>query len=597
MINKNMKSMSLIDLFQLRASENGDSLAYTFLKNGEDETDTLTYSEIDKRSRAISVLLQEKFTFGDRALLMYPAGLDFIIGFMACIYAGIIAVPVYPANSSRAKQQLPKLSSIADCAKSEIILTNNNFINLLPSLLSDCPILSKANIINTTTIDLSMADQWTMPSVSEDSLALLQFTSGSTASPKGVMISHGNVMNNLKFIHKCEGHNEDSISVSWLPAYHDMGLIEGILAPSYGAYPAYLMSPQAFIQQPYRWLKAITKYKASHSGGPNFSYQYCSKAISKQQREQLDLSSWRVAYNGAEPVRLQSMKKFNDVFKNYGFNFNAFHPVYGLAESTALASSRVSNSDSKKIVTLEKNIKSNVDFQHELVSCGEIDDNTIIKIVDAETLRQCQEGDEGEIWLKGPSVAQGYWNNTEQTQRYFEAYTADTHEGPFLRTGDLGIMHENELFVSGRIKDMIIIRGRKIYPQDLEFSIAQNHPLIRNNGVAAFSIEANSSEYLAIMAEVNVPRVGKIYSESQQSIIEHPYSLKELTQDLIECVALHHETQVACALLVKPGVVSKTSSGKVQRFACRENYLSGNLQPLYSWETESIQRINNSVII
>src|SRR5712691_11595023 len=325
-------------MFRASVEAQGNRRGYVFLENGETEVSALTYGELDRQGRAIAATLQQSIAPGSRALLMYPPGLEFISAFLGCLYAGVLAVPAYPPHPARLSRSLPRLRAIARDAEVGVVLCTESIAAMSPALLKEAPDLAQARMLVTDRIDPARANAWKEPPLGPDTLAFLQYTSGSTAAPKGVMVSHGNLLHNLAYLNEREGNDADSCSVSWLPVYHDMGLIEGILLPAFGRYPAYLMSPMAFLQGPIRWLKAISRYRATNSGGPNFAYDLCVRKITQEQRQQLALSCWRVAYNGSEPIRSTTLASFTEAFAECGFRAESYRPTYGLAEATLLVS-------------------------------------------------------------------------------------------------------------------------------------------------------------------------------------------------------------------------------------------------------------------
>lgn len=572
-----MPIKSVTELIASRAETCGDTRAYTFLKDGETEAAQLSYTDVDHESRIVAAKLQQITSTGDRVLLMYSPGLDFITAFLGCLYAGVVAVPAYAPNPARPERYMPRLSAIAASADARIILTTSDHASKLSSLMCGLKPFEAVRIMETDRLDQSLADSWKPVPTNADTLALLQYTSGSTSEPKGVMVSHGNILNNLEFIHQREANDTSSISVSWLPSFHDMGLLEGILSPLYGAYPLYLMSPLAFVQRPIRWLRAISKYRASNSGGPNFAYEYCAQAISEIQREDLDLSSWRVAYNGSEPVHMETMEKFSKAFGPYGFSFDAFCPVYGLAESTALAAATQRGSGPTQLTVNTA--------QKRAIASGKPNKDAQMLVVDPDSRLQCSRGEEGEIWLAGPSVTLGYWNDPERTNTVFNAFLADTAEGPFLRSGDLGFLMGDEVFITGRIKDLIILRGRKLFPQDIEYSAAHAHPLIRENGVAAFSIEDGNTEHLVVLAELDLRQMKRIAGENETISSKTSEDLQGIALDLVETISRDHEARVSTTLLTPPGQIARTSSGKIQRYKCRERFLADSIDIIFRWDT------------
>jgi acyl-CoA synthetase (AMP-forming)/AMP-acid ligase II len=432
---------------------------------------------------------------------------------------------------------------------------------------------------------------WRDPGADASTLAFLQYTSGSTASPKGVTISHGNLLHNLTYSFHSGSSDASTVSVSWLPVIHDMGLIEGVLQPAFSGCPAYLIPPTAFLQRPARWLNAISRYRATRSGGPNFAYDLCVRRIGAEERTGLDLSTWRAAYNGAEPVRSETMRAFASAFADCGFESSAFRPCFGLAEATLLVTAGTLDGDrslgqavdSRQSTVGSRSVAGGEDRREATgapprVSCGTPAFGTRVLVADPETGRPCADGSVGEIWVSGPSVAQGYWNRPEESVGTFGART-DRGEGPFLRTGDLGFLHDGELYVTGRLKDVLIVRGTKHYPQDLEQTVEQQHPALRPGCAAAFAIEVGPvGDRIAVVAEADIGQLGSPESA--------PAAIAAIRRSVTEL----HGVQLGAVLLVAPGTLPKTTSGKLQRFACRDAYLSGNLPVLAAWRDSATER-------
>jgi acyl-CoA synthetase (AMP-forming)/AMP-acid ligase II len=558
---------SLVELLRFRSAVQPLTAAYTFLRDGEEESDSITYEALDRRSRAIAAQLQSQCRPGDRALLLYQPGLEFISAFFGCLYAGVVAVPAYPPSLTRSDRALPRLRAIAADAHPTVVLSTCELVASLTRAASDrstpWPLAADGVIegmlgsdwMATDTIADEDAGGWRDPGVHTGTLAFLQYTSGSTATPKGVMITHGNLLHNLAYaFYLGDGHSA-SVSVSWLPVIHDMGLIEGVLQPAFSGCPAYLMSPAAFLQRPVRWLKAIARYGATRSGGPNFAYDLCVRRIGPEERQVLDLSTWRSAYCGAEPIRHDTLRAFTNAFGASGFNPSALRPCFGLAEATLLVTAGRWTED---------------ESEQPRVGCGTPNCDTRVLVVEPEHGRPCEPGSVGEIWVSGPSIAQGYWNRPEETARTFRART-DRGDGPFLRTGDLGYLHEGDLFVTGRLKDVLIVRGMKHYPQDLE-QTAEQSSVVRSGCTAAFATDNGLlGDRIAIVAEVDVRQL-KTPDMAQATIVTIRRSIAELHGVLLEAV-----------MLVAPGSIPKTTSGKLQRFACRQAYLSDSLPVVAVW--------------
>ena len=579
-INKKIKT--LVDLLQNRATENPKQIAYTFLVDGETETTSLTYQQLEQHSRAIAAYLQSVCPPGERALLIYQPGLEYITAFFGCLYAGIIAVPAYPPRPNRS---LARIQTIIRDTEAKVALTTKSIISTLERRASETPELNNLGWLATDHIPDNVAEKWLEPNINENTLAFLQYTSGSTAAPKGVMITHNNLLHNSSLIHQCFGHSVESKGVIWLPPYHDMGLIGGIIQPLYGAFPVVLMSPLMFLQSPVRWLQAISQYQGTTSGGPNFAYDLCVRTIKAEQIQNLDLSSWEVAFNGAEPISAQVLERFARTFEVCGFRREAFYPCYGMAEATLIISGgdKLAPPVQTTIATnaLEQNqivLVSETEGTKTLVGCGQTLPDQQIKIVHPEKLTLCAEGEVGEIWVSGPSVAEGYWRKPEETKQTFEAYLPEAPgKEPFMRTGDLGFIEGGELFVTGRLKDVIIINGRNHYPQDIEWTVEQSHPMIRPGCVAGFSVEVAGEEHLVVVAEVerNFREVGR---RNGKSGTENSNSSEDLMKSIQRVISRNHDLQTYRVLLLKPGAIPKTSSGKVQRYACRDGFLTGTLQ-------------------
>lgn len=496
-----------VDLLRWRAQRQPEQRAYTFLNDDETREASLTYGELDRRARTIAVQLQTLEAEGSRVLLLYPSGLEYIAAFFGCLYAGAVAVPLYPP---RHNQMFPRLRAIVSDAQPSIALTTRQVFSRVEPLLAEAPDLQALQWLPTDDLSLESTDSWSQPLISGETLAFLQYTSGSTNMPRGVMVSHANLLHNERMIQLAFQQTEQSVIVGWLPLYHDMGLIGNVLQPLYLGAQCILMSPAAFLHRPFRWLQAISRYRATTSGGPNFAYDLCVRHTTLEQRQTLDLSSWSVAFNGAEPVRYETLERFAEAFAPCGFRGEALYPCYGLAEATLFVSGGEKSVRPKvHLVTaasLELNqIQTASEEDKEkrvLVSCGKAWLGQRIVIVNPTSLTSCPPDKVGEIWLSGAGVTQGYWQRPDATEQTFRAYLSNTGEGPFLRTGDLGYLHEGELFVTGRLKDLIIIRGLNHYPHDLELTVERSHQSLRAGCGAAFSVEIDGEERLAVVQEV-----------------------------------------------------------------------------------------------
>lgn len=590
------KFSSLVDLLRYRGIHEHDQKVYTFLSDGETETASLTYGELEKQARAIAVQLQELgITNGERALLLYSPGLEFISAFFGCLYAGVVAVPAFPPRNN---QKITRVKAISSDAQAKIALTDTSSIADIERQLAQCPELSDMQLLATDSIPNDKASDWQEPEISSNTIAFLQYTSGSTSDPKGVMVSHENLLQNLLITNVGWNHTSLSVMVSWLPTFHDLGLIYGVLLPLRFGFPCYLMPPVAFLQRPLRWLEAISRYRATHSAAPNFAFDLCNRKITEPQRAYLDLSSWKVALNGAEPISPQTFQRFIETFASCGFKADTLCPAYGLAEATLVVSKvhqgkqtifcQLSYTD----IGQHRVVEALADTRdcHIWIGCGVVDLDTNITIVHPERLTRCSLNEVGEIWVSGSTVAQGYWMRPEETKQTFQAYIADSGvnaalaspqvSGPFLRTGDLGFIKDGQLFVTGRLKDVIIIRGNNYYPQDIELTVEQSHSALRKNSGAAFGIKVDSEEQLIVVQEVERSWLRKL-------------DLYEVIGDIRQALMAQHELRVSAIVLIKPGSIPKTSSGKIMRNACRIKFLEGTLEVLNpgGGNPESLKRL------
>ncbi len=559
---------NFVSLLQKRAEQTPNACAYVFLTDGEHLEQSISYQELDARVKIIAAHLQANSNVGERALLLYPPGLDYIISFFACLYAGVVAVPVYPPS----RHHLQRLKAIIFDAAPAIVLTTGEWSQKLQDSYQESWGQKKLVWLATDEIN-NHASTWISRQLKSDNLAFLQYTSGSTGNPKGVMVSHGNLMANQKAIQKAFGHSRETVVVGWLPFYHDMGLIGNILQPLYLGSTAILMSPMVFLEKPIRWLNTISKYRATTSGGPNFAYELCIRKIAPEQISTIDLSCWTLAFNGSEPVRTATLERFAHVFSQCGFRQKAFYPCYGLAEATLFVTGQgyATESNTESNIPLITNDSNRL--AQTLVNCGHTSTGHKVCIVNPESKSLCPDGEEGEIWINGASVAQGYWNQPEVSEETFRAvltlpqdYSApEKDQKTYLRTGDLGILKQGGLYVTGRIKDLIILRGHNYYPHDFEQAIDSGVPELRPGCSAAFSINQEDEETLIIVAEA---KRRKIDGDKAQKI------LIAMRQALINI----SDAPIGVIVLVPPGVVPKTSSGKIRRQACKQDYLAQRLQ-------------------
>ena len=575
---------TIVDLLRQRAAYRPHDRAFTFLVDGENEELNITYAELDRKARALGAWLLSEGMAGKRVLLLYPSGLDFIAAFMGCLYGGAIAVPAYPPRKNRSVE---RIEAIAADAEASVALTTRDVVDRFDALRATAPSLEHLIWKVDSELDVAWADRWERPDIDGSTLAFLQYTSGSTGTPKGVMLSHENLLHNSLRIMQAFEITRSQSGVFWLPSFHDMGLIGGILVPLYGGKFNVLMSPVAFLQKPLRWLQAISKYRATISGGPNFAYELCVRKTTPEQRATLDLSSWTLAFNGAEPVRAETIDAFCEAFAPCGFRREAFYPCYGLAESTLMVTGGmkfeppvVRSFDAASIETGAAVVRpANAPAVRRLVGSGRELDGQDVLIVDPQSCEALPPGRVGEIWVSGPSVAQGYWNRGDASAATFGAMLAQSDQtspdqavttwqpnpGPYLRTGDLGFFDNGELFVAGRLKDLIIIRGRNHYPQDIEHAVEEASTLVRAGSIAAFAVDVDGRERVAVVAEVER---GK----------REPAEVAAAFEAIRKRLATEHELAVEAIVLVRPNSVPKTSSGKIQRHACKRQFLDGTLE-------------------
>ncbi len=566
---------TLADMLRWRGGTQPDRLAYTFLEDGEDRSSGITYAALDAEARRIAARLRAAGAVGERVLLAYPPGLDYIAAFFGCLYAGAVAVPVYPPDPTRLSRTAPRLTAIIDDARPVAALTTTAIgliasaaIGTLPWIATDAP-------------DGAAADDEPFGAVAPEALALLQYTSGSTGDPKGVMVTHGNLLHNVGLITTLFGLSPASRGGGWLPPYHDMGLVGLLLTPLYAGFPCWLMSPIAFLERPLRWLRLISSVGVTCAPAPNFAYELCVRKTTPDERNALDLSSLEVVPCGAEPVRADTLHRFATAFAPCGFRPEAFFPCYGLAEATLIATGGSASAAPIVATFARARLAANrVEPAGEgaadawtLVGCGTTTDGQDLVIVHPTTRGRCRSGEVGEIWIAGPSVAPGYWNRPAETAAAFGARLDDGDGTPYLRTGDLGFLRDGELFVVGRIKDVLIVRGRNHHPHDIELTVESASPLLRPGCGAAFTVDRDGEERLVVVHEADT---------RQQA------DWQAVMADVRRAVAAEHQLAVEAIVLVAPRTIGKTSSGKIQRAATRATFLDGRLDVVSEWRAADI---------
>ncbi|HBI36193.1 MAG: hypothetical protein A2015_05060 [Spirochaetes bacterium GWF1_31_7] len=578
---------TMVDVLKYYSRTKSDEKAYIFLKDGEVEKEVVTFSELDEKAKTISEYLLSNNLTGERALLLYNSSINFIAAFFGCLYAGVIAVPAFPP---RKNQKISRIENIINDCNPKVILSTEDIEEILSTNEESVSILNNIEWINTNNLNSSLKlDEKSLPIILPETIAFLQYTSGSSGNPKGVVITHKNLIHNQKLIKKGFEHSSSTVFVSWLPMFHDMGLIGNTLQPLYLGVLAVLMSPESFLQKPSRWLKAISKYKGTTSGAPNFAYDLCTEKIKRDDLGDLDLTSLDLAYNGAEPISVETIKKFYSKFKECGLSEIAMFPCYGLAEATLF----VTGGPKKRKSTIKKVNKSLLEKgfiqeeEHlrnskEIISCGTILEGVDLIIVDPETNEIQADDIVGEIWIQSDSVANGYWNKIEESEKTFNGSPLE-RKGTYLRTGDYGFIDNNELYVTGRLKDLIIVRGRNHYPQDIELSAARSHSDLQENASAAFTVQDDThNERLVIIQELKRTSL-------------RSFNSKEIFTAIREAVFIEHGLRVDAIILIRPYSILKTSSGKIQRKACKQKYILQELEVISEWNIQNFENHKNDL--
>jgi acyl-CoA synthetase (AMP-forming)/AMP-acid ligase II/surfactin synthase thioesterase subunit len=564
---------SLGDLLQARAERSAAGAGYCHLEPDGAVAASRSFAELDVRARSIARAIAETARPGEVALLLYPPGLEFLDGFFAALAAGVVPAPAPPPSAVRAARHGPRLRAMACDARATLGLTTASLLGAIETMFPDHPELAQVRWIATDRVADDPLPRAALPRAKDTDLALLQYTSGSTSSPKGVMLSHRNVVENLAYFERGWDHDADSCVVTWLPAFHDLGLVYGLLQPLAAGCRCVVLSPLAVLQSPRSWLAAVTAHRGTHSMGPNFAYGLAATRIADADKRGLDLSSWRVALNAAEPVRVETMQQFHRAFAPVGFSWRAFSPGYGLSEATCKVTALEAREEPTVLhvdrAALERGRLVRCDpgesRGQSVVGCGRPAAPTSVRIVDPATLAPCGPDEVGEIWVAGPGVAVGYWGQDELSERELRARLPGIAE-PHLRTADLGFLTEGQLFIAGRIKDVIVLHGEKHHPQDIEFSVERCHPAIRLGCVGAFGITEDGADKLVVVAELTA-------RAPDGSGLAGP-AAQEIERAIRDAVYERHDLVVHQLALVSPGTVPKTSSGKIQRHALRRNYLA-----------------------
>ncbi|MBV7298369.1 fatty acyl-AMP ligase [Enterovibrio paralichthyis] len=580
---KKEQEHTLVDLIAQHAAEMPDKLAYIMLDDKGNEIDHLTFAELEVIAKAQATKIRSVCDKGDRVLMLYPSGLEFVQGFMSCQYAGVVAVPV--SLPSRKGEHHARISHIIKDADIDTVMTDSASWPALEAWFDEVGI-DDLNVIVSDTVDPAMEGRYTPVDLCRDDLSFLQYTSGSTGDPKGVMISHGNLIHNSELIRDRLSHTKEMTCCSWLPFYHDMGLIGNILQSVHNGSTLVLMSPTSFLKRPATWLKAISHYKAYTSGAPNFGYEYCLARVKDADLEGVDLSDWVNSFNGAEPIRQDTIDRFFNRFKKFGFRYSAMYPCYGMAETTLFVSGGKPGVAHQTLCVTPDLYGRNIVEQCPpgteeaitCVSCGTFE-GLDVAIVEPESCARLADGRVGEVWVHGGSVGKGYWNQPERNKKSFQAKISndENDDREWLRTGDLGFITNGELFISGRLKDLVVVNGRNLYPQDIEVFVSELDPRLEKGFGAAFAVQGDVSEEIVLVQEVAPNEV----PESEWPA---------LARALRSAVAAEFQAPIQAIVLIKRGTICRTTSGKIQRNKTRQKWVSDKEWPLFDDSRPSASR-------
>ncbi len=587
----NMNFNTFNEVVNYWAERSPNKQVFSFYQDLDSAPEQQTFLQFYRRVNSVASHLSHHVTKGDRVLLLYTPGLEFVHAFFACLRLGVIAVPAYPPVSSRKQQNVARLDKMVENCTPKLVLCDTKVSEQLTRLKSDSQRVDLDDCgsgQSMLSLPFHSTDEWSTTdievncvNVTESDVAFLQYTSGSTGDPKGVMVTHANLIDNSNHLRRAFAYDESTIGVSWLPQYHDMGLIGSIMQPLYGGWLMHLFPPAQFVRKPLAWLECISKTKATISGAPNFAFEYCCDRLASGDTLDLDLSHWRVAYCGAEPIQNASVKRFSDTFSRYGYKERAFYPVFGMAEHTLICSAGPVDELYETLVLnrdklIEKNEIELIDIQadaaKEFVSCGKKLVEHKIAIVDPATCEELSEGKVGEVWSHGASVAQGYWGNEALTEAVFHARTVQG-DGPFLRTGDMGYLLKGNLYITGRLKDLIIIRGCNYAPQDIEKTVECSHEALRTGSAAAFSCDIDGVEKCVVVCEL------------ERSWVRKPHD--EVLQAIIQAVSQQDRLEISRIVLTKPGAAFKTTSGKIQRRKTKATFLQGDITGVTVWSRDN----------
>ncbi|AWK75588.1 AMP-binding protein [Rhodococcus oxybenzonivorans] len=567
-----------------QAATYGEERSYTYHREVGRELveEVLTYRQLDQDARAIASWLSTRPEAHRPVMLLYVDGIDFLRAFLGCLYAGVVAVPAPVPHDARSMARVATMFEDADVG---LVLTTSAIEELLTAWIGNSGLTGTVAVASTDAAELGDPDEWQMPELDGDTLALLQYTSGSTSEPKGVMVTHGNLLHNaaamVEAMSAAIRDGDAGSVVGWLPHFHDMGLIGMLLLPLYAGSNLAFMSPMTFLKRPVRWLQLIDRYRADITVGPNFAYDLLARRIPDDQLTGLDLSSVRVALNGAEPIRPRTLEAVLDRLRPYGFRADAFFPAYGMAEVTLLATAGAVGSPPVYLdvdpAALERNELTPMAGGTRLVSSGRAF-GVDIRVVDPDTTDELPEGRVGELWIRGGSVTAGYWNRPEDTEEKFHATTLGG-DGPFLRTGDLGASVGREIFVTGRLKDLLIVNGRNLYPQDIEEAVRELHPALTGSAGVVFSMDTGRHERLLVIHEV---KTGLLDQGQENDTV----TITDLARKIKLSVARAFDVPAPSVVLVDRHGVHRTTSGKVQRRSMRASFLENRVDAVLHEEID-----------
>lgn len=567
---------TMVELLRWRAARQHGRVAYTFVEDGETKAVDRTYGGLDRRARAVAAWLAQGNARGDRALMMFEEGLEYLDALFGCMYADVLAVPVHPPDPRRLQRTLPRLLNIAKDAGVTAVLTTSDIAGAARAAFADVAELASARWLAVDALDEALADAWADPGIASDDLAYLQYTSGSTALPKGVMVSHRNLVHQLVDFDTGYGHTPDSVLVSWLPATHDLGLVYGRFMPLFVGFRCVFTSPAAFMQKPSRWMGLVSRFRGTHSPSPNFGFEVAARKVSPEELALLDLSCVKVLLNGAEPIRQESEERFVEVYAAAKLPRAAVTHAMGMSEATAKIMTEPVDRSPPRFVHIdgaayERNevvvVPRGAPNSRTVASNGTTLYDTVVHAVDPQTHEKLGPDRVGEMWVKGTTVARGYWNNPEATEAVFRARTTDG-DGPFLRTGDLIFRHDGEIYLSGRLKDVIIVRGQNHHPADLEWTVGNAHAALRPNCAAAFGVSDAHGEHVVLVTEVYEDKVRD----------------PEAVLGAVRAALAEHGLAARSIVLMPARALPKTSSGKIQRTLARKLFLDGDLPALHRWD-------------